>query len=60
MARGMVMPEIAGQTVWTFEVENGAPLYWHAHSELEARVELALLGIEVGKLLDKVVRHEPV
>ena len=48
------MPEIAGQTVWTFEVEGGQPLYWHAFSETEARVELALLGIEVGRLLEKV------
>lgn len=48
-----VMPELAGQTQWTFETLDGGKFYWHAFSETEARVELALLGIEVGKLLEK-------
>ena len=48
------------ETEWIFELVDGGRLSWHAESETEARIELALLNLEVGKLLDKVVRHEPV
>lgn len=47
------MPEIAGQVEWVFELCDGGKWSWHSETETEARVELALLGIEVGRLLEK-------
>ena len=43
------------KTEWVFALPDGSRWSWHGETELECRVEMALLGVEVGDLLAKRV-----